>query len=70
VGWVRKSAVAKGAKATTTAGVNLRAGASTSRKSLTLLKKKSTVYIVGTSGIWRKVVAGSRVGWVHGSYLK
>ena len=70
VGWAKKSAVTKGAKATTTAGVNLRTGTSTSKKSLTVLKKKSVVYIVGTSGKWRKVVAGSRVGWVHSGYLK
>jgi SH3-like domain-containing protein len=70
VGWVRKSTVTKGTKATTTAGVHLRTGASTSKKSLTVLKRSSVVYIVGTSGKWRKVVAGSRVGWVHGGYLK
>ncbi|GER22575.1 hypothetical protein NCCP1664_10720 [Zafaria cholistanensis] len=70
VGWVRKSTVTKGSKSATTAGVHLRTGASTSRKSLTVLKKGTVVYIVGKSGTWRKTVAGSRVGWVHGDYLK
>ena len=70
IGWVKKSAVTKGTKATTTAGLHLRKGASTSQKSLTVLKKKSVVYVVGKSGKWRKVVAGSRVGWVHSGYLK
>lgn len=55
---------------TTTTGVNLRSSASTSAKVITVLAKGTKVRVTATSGVWRKVVVGTRTGWVHGSYLK
>ncbi|GAA5039037.1 SH3 domain-containing protein [Microbacterium fluvii] len=55
---------------TTTASVNLRSGASTSTKSLTVLTKGTKVTVTSSSGVWRKVKVGSRTGWVHSAYLK
>ncbi|MFT4229248.1 MAG: SH3 domain-containing protein [Microbacterium sp.] len=53
-----------------TAPVNLRTGASTAKKSLTVLKTGTKAMVIGSSGSWRKVVVGSRVGWAHSDYLK
>lgn len=56
---------------TTTANLHLRAGASTSHKSLTVLKKNSKVVATGkTSGRWYQVKAGNKTGWVSSTYLK
>ena len=56
---------------TTTANLHLRAGASTSHKSLTVLKKNTKVTATGkTSGKWYQVKSGSKTGWVSSTYLK
>ncbi|WP_251453261.1 SH3 domain-containing protein [Microbacterium sp. Marseille-Q6648] len=57
-------------RTTTTASVNLRTSPSTSATSLATLAKGTTVVIVGSSGAWREVTAGTRQGWVHSDYLK
>ncbi|MBD8079665.1 peptidoglycan DD-metalloendopeptidase family protein [Cellulosimicrobium arenosum] len=51
--------------------VNLRAGASTSTKVLTVVPKagKVTAKPGASSGSWRKVTYGSRTGWMHAAYV-
>ncbi len=58
------------AKKKTTAALNLRATASTAGKKITTLKKGTTVTVTASKGAWRKVTVGTRVGWVHGRYLR
>ncbi|QTV79659.1 SH3 domain-containing protein [Microbacterium sp. NIBRBAC000506063] len=76
VGWVHKdylSATAPKPPApitqVTTGAVNLRSGASSSSSVITLLAKGASVTVTDSQGSWRKVTAGSRVGWVHSDYL-
>ncbi len=69
--WVAASqlgAMPKKAMKTTTS-LNLRSAATTSSKVVLTLKKGASVTVYATSGSWRKVVAGSKKGWVHGKYL-
>lgn len=68
--WVATSTIKAAPTKTVTSALNLRTGPSTSTTSMTVLKKGATVKVIATSGVWRKVVAGSRTGWVHSAYLK
>jgi uncharacterized protein YgiM (DUF1202 family) len=53
----------------TTTAVNLRSAASTSSKVIVVVAKGVKVSAIGTSGSWRKVIVGSRTGWIYGKYL-
>lgn len=53
----------------TTTDLNLRAGASTSAKSLKVLSSGTAVSVVAKSGDWYMVNTGGRVGYVSGKYL-
>lgn len=53
-----------------TANLNMRTGASTSYKIITVLKKGTKVSVIATSGSWSKVVYGKKTGWVSSPYLK
>lgn len=55
---------------TTTAALNLRAAPSTTAKVVVVLAKGTKVKVTESKGVWRKVTAGSRTGWVHGTYLR
>jgi uncharacterized protein YgiM (DUF1202 family) len=66
----RKPAASTKKTAYATAGVYVRASATTSSRILTILPRGTKVTITGTSGVWRKVTAGGHVGWVHSNYLK
>lgn len=57
-------------KKVTTAALNLRKSPSASGKVIKVLGKGTRVTTIGSHGKWRKVIAGSRTGWVHGAYLK
>ncbi len=74
-GWIHssylKAAVASTSTTkTTTAALNLRATASTSGKVVIVLKKGTKVSVTASSGVWRKVTASGKTGWVHSAYLK
>ncbi|QTV79658.1 SH3 domain-containing protein [Microbacterium sp. NIBRBAC000506063] len=53
----------------TSGAVNLRSGPSSSHSVITLLPKGTAISVAEVSGSWRKVVAGSRVGWIHKDYI-
>lgn len=54
----------------TTANVNLRTGASTTRAIVRKLPQGTTAITTGTkSGTWWQVKAGTSTGWVHSRYL-
>ena len=54
----------------TTTGLNMRSGAATSYKIITVLKKGEKVTVKSTSGAWSKVVSAKHTGWVSSKYLK
>lgn len=54
----------------TTADLNLRKSPSTSGKIITTLAKGTKVTVTASSGSWRKVSVGKRVGWVSAKFLK
>lgn len=55
----------------TTGGLNMRAGAGTKYKIVSVLKAKTTVNLTGKkSGKWVQVKVGKKTGWVSSSYLK
>lgn len=54
----------------TTDNLNLRTGASTKYKVLTLIPKGKSVTYLGKSGTWYKVKYGSLTGYVSSAYLK
>ena len=56
---------------TTTGNLNMRAGAGTGHKVVSVLSKGQKVTATGkTSGRWYQVKAGSKTGWVSSTYLK
>ena len=56
---------------TTSAAVNLRPTASTSKRPLlTIPKGKSVGRILASSGSWRQVTYAGKTGWVHSAYLR
>lgn len=55
---------------TTTAGLNLRASASTSARVLTVLGKGTKVTVTSVKSGWSQVKIGSRTGWVSTSFLR
>ncbi|MEE1621542.1 SH3 domain-containing protein [Zafaria sp. J156] len=54
---------------TTTANLNLRAGAGTSHRVLKVLAKGTAVTQVAANGTWIQVKAGTTTGWVSSQYL-
>ena len=54
----------------TTAGVNLRAGASTKHKVIVTIPKGKNVTYLSKSGSWYKVKYGNKTGFVSSKYLK
>jgi zinc D-Ala-D-Ala carboxypeptidase len=54
----------------TTDSLNLRSGASTKHKVLTIIPKGKQVSYVSKSGSWSKIIFGSKTGYVSSKYLK
>lgn len=69
-GWVHSRYLGPLPTMTVTASLNLRADASTKATVLAVLAKGSKVSVIRASGVWRKVIAGGRTGWVAASYLR
>ena len=57
-------------KYTTTANLNLRAGASTKHKVLGSIPKGKEIQYLSKSGSWYKVKYGTKTGWVSSTYVK
>ncbi|WKA53883.1 D-alanyl-D-alanine carboxypeptidase family protein [Planococcus shixiaomingii] len=53
-----------------TGWVNMRSGASTSDKVITVLPKGTVVEYLGKTGLWYKVKIGTKTGFVSSAYLK
>ena len=68
-GYISKSYVTAGFKATVTGSVNFRKGAGTEYKVIRVLSKGATVTVRSVSGKWAKVTYGGKTGYVHVSYL-
>ncbi len=68
--WAATTVPSKG-KVTTSAGLHLREGPSTSYTSLTVMPQGSVVDIVGTAGSWYKVNYGSYTGkYCYSGYIE
>ena len=63
------TAGALAANVTATTSVNVRAGAGTGYKVVTVLKKGQVVAKTGSSGNWTKVTANGKTGYVYNKYL-
>lgn len=56
--------------ATTTANLNIRTGAGTSHRSVTVVRKGTKLELTGrTSGDWKQVIWRGTARWAHGRYL-
>ncbi|HHU62768.1 MAG TPA: SH3 domain-containing protein [Clostridiales bacterium] len=54
----------------TASALNVRSGAGTKNSRIGVIQKNTKVEILGTSGEWYKIKAGSLTGYVHGDYIK
>ena len=54
----------------TTAGLNLRAGASTSTRSLLVIPKGRTITVKATRSGWTQTTYAGKTGWVSSKYLR
>ncbi len=64
------TAGALAANVTATTSVNVRSGAGSNYKVVTVLRKGQVVSKTGTSGNWTKVTANGKTGYVYTKYLK
>ncbi|MFV0374966.1 SH3 domain-containing protein [Microbacterium sp.] len=68
-GWVARSYL-EPVTAVTTTNLNLRTSPTTSSRVQTVVPKGTTVTVRERSGVWRKVIVGSRTGWMAATYLR
>ncbi|WP_031538965.1 SH3 domain-containing protein [Bacillus sp. MB2021] len=62
-------AASKKTKYVTASTLNIRSGASTSHKVVTMVKKNQAVTVTQTKGSWDKVTVGKKTGWASNKYL-
>ncbi|MFT4221284.1 MAG: SH3 domain-containing protein [Microbacterium sp.] len=68
--WIKTSSIKRATVLKVVSAVNLRTGPSTSTKSKAVLAKGVKVAVLAVHGKWRKVLVGSRTGWVHKNYIR
>jgi len=68
-GYISKSYVNAGFKATTSGSVNFRKGAGTSYSVIKVLSKGTSVTVRSVSGSWAKVTYGGKTGYISVKYL-
>ncbi|MBM6623457.1 SH3 domain-containing protein [Micrococcaceae bacterium RIT802] len=67
---VAKAPARKPVAKVATTNVNLRSGASTKYKVVTLVRKGAKVSVTSTQGSWSRVTTGGKTGWLSSKYLK
>lgn len=69
-GYISRNYVTVGTRKTTTAAVNLRAGAGTGYDKIAVVYKGTPVTAISVSGNWTRVTANGQTGYIYSAYLK
>ena len=69
-GYIHMNYVSVGTRKTTTAAVNLREGAGTGYRVISVIYKGTPVTATLVSGSWTRVLVNGRTGYIYSTYLK
>ena len=69
-GYISKNYTQLGAKGETTANVNLRSGTGSNTPSLGIVKKGTSVTLLGVSGSWTEVNVNGNTGYIYTRFVK